>query len=227
MSKNFYHLPDAQFAQASAQFFVLINAAPASYGTSAAQAAAYGVLNTAYQTALNLATGQTTRTKLTIGNKDLARKALKDNAMFLAGIIRGTPTVTNPQLESLGLLPRTIPTPRPVPSTSPMVEVIAVVGRLVKIRVHDATSERRGLPFGARGANIYSFVGTSSPTDPRSYHFEGMTTRAATDILFPDSVASGATVWLSACWVSDRGQTGTGSTPISFTLQGGAIGAAA
>jgi hypothetical protein len=34
-------------------------------------------------------------------------------------------------------------------------------------------------------------------------------------------------VWLSACWVSQRGQIGNASTPISFTLQGGAISAAA
>ena len=32
MIKNFYALPDAQLAVASAQFFTLINAAPAVYG---------------------------------------------------------------------------------------------------------------------------------------------------------------------------------------------------
>jgi hypothetical protein len=40
-------------------------------------------------------------------------------------------------------------------------------------------------------------------------------------------VPSGATVWLSASWVNARGQASVGSTPISFTLQGGAVPAAA
>jgi hypothetical protein len=40
-------------------------------------------------------------------------------------------------------------------------------------------------------------------------------------------VPSGATIWLSAQWVSARSQLSPGSTPISFTLQGGALPAAA
>ncbi len=50
-----------------------------------------------------------------------------------------------------------------------------------------------------------SFVGADAPTDPRVYHYEGMATRSTTQVLFPDTVASGATVWLSAQWVSARG----------------------
>ena len=86
---------------------------------------------------------------------------------------------------------------------------------------------RRGKPFGAAAANLYSYVGPAAPTDPRQYHFEKSTTRTKTQILFPNSVASGATVWLSACWVSARGETGRASRPISFTIQGGGIRAAA
>ena len=49
---------------------------------------------------------------------------------------------------------------------------------------------------------------------------ERATTRTGTEILFPNNVASGATVWVSACWVSPRGEIGIASTPISFTIQG-------
>ncbi len=75
--------------------------------------------------------------------------------------------------------------------------------------------------------NIYTFVGPEAPTDPRQYHFEGPTTRPTTQIIFPNTVPSGATVWVSAQWVSARGQLSIGSVPISFALQGGAIPAAA
>ena len=39
--------------------------------------------------------------------------------------------------------------------------------------------------------HIYSFVGDAPPTDPRDYRFEGAN-RAKTEILFPNSVPSGA-----------------------------------
>jgi hypothetical protein len=54
-----------------------------------------------------------------------------------------------------------------------------------------------------------------------------MTTRAIARLLFPDTVASGATVWLSANWVSARGRTGPACAPVRFTIQGGALPAAA
>ena len=66
-----------------------------------------------------------------------------------------------------------------------------------------------------------------APEDPAAYHFEGMATRAKMQILFPNTVPSGATIWLSAQWVSARGQLSFGSVPVSFTLQGGAIPVAA
>ena len=75
----------------------------------------------------------------------------------------------------------------------------------------------------ADGPGYVRFVGAEAPSDPRAYHFEGMTTRTIAQVLFPNTVASGATVWLSACWVSARGQIGIACAPVSFTLQGGAV----
>ena len=97
-------------------------------------------------------------------------------------------------LMSLGLLPRATYAPIPVPGTPPQVEVLSVAGRTAKIRVHDLESERRGLPFGAKSANIYTFVGETAPPDARAYHFEGPTTRATAMIVFPDTVPNGATI---------------------------------
>ena len=130
-------------------------------------------------------------------------------------------------LLALRMNPRVVRVPRGVPGSAPVVEVISCNGRLANIRVHDATSESRGLPFGATSASIYSYVGPTPPADPREYHYEGALTRAKGQIIFPDTVPSGSTIWLSAQWVSARGQRSPGSVPISFTLQGGALPAAA
>jgi hypothetical protein len=114
-----------------------------------------------------------------------------------------------------------------VPAIPPTVEVLSVMGRVVKVRVSDPDSERRGLPFGATACNLFTFVGPTAPTDPDQYQFQGATTRATADIIFPNAVPSGSTVWISGSWVSARGQRSMGSTPISFTLQGGPVPAAA
>jgi hypothetical protein len=227
MAGNFYTGSDADLASGSANAVSIITPVPATYGVTAPQITAYGVLTTNFNDLLALAIAPATRTPVSIADKNNAKDTLKEASVNLAKIITATQTVTNAMLIALRMNERVIPTPRPVPGTPPTVEVISVAGRLVTIRVHDTETEGRGLPFGAVGANIYSYAGPTAPSDPREYHFEGMATRAKTQIVFPDSVASGATIWLSAQWVSRRGDTSVGSTPMCFTLQGGALPAAA
>jgi hypothetical protein len=222
MPRNFYFGKTADVVAGSANFASLIATGFATYGLTTGQATAFGTLNTALQTAWSVAVEPSTRTRVTIATKNQAVKNMRASAILLAKIIYATPTVTDAQLVGLGLLPRATRAPIPAPTTAPVVEVGVVSGRLVNLRLHASDSERRGMEHGAKGANVYSYVGPTPPTDPRDYFFEGMATRAITQVLFPDSVASGATVWLSARWVSARGQTGPASAPVSFTLQGGA-----
>jgi hypothetical protein len=227
MGSNFYSGTDAELASGSTNAVSIITPSPVLYGITAGIVTNYTTLTTNFNTLYQQAIAPATRTPVVIGNKNVAKKLLKTASADLARIFVATSTVTNAMLLALRMKERVIPTPVPVPATPPVVEVISCSGRLVSIRVHDATSESRGMPFGAKSANIYTFVGPEAPTDPRLYHFEGPTTRTKTQILFPDSVASGATIWISAQWVSARGQLSMGSVPISFTLQGGAIPAAA
>jgi uncharacterized protein (UPF0333 family) len=204
-----------------------VNPTPTAFGLTAGELTSYTTLSTTYSTALTTATTPTTRTRVAIGAKNIAKQALKAASVNIARTITAVPTVTNAQLISLKLNERVSPQPRPVPALAPVVEIVSVSGRLVKARIHDGSTESRKKPFGAIGAMVYSFVGAESPADPSEYHYEGMATRATMDILFPTSVASGATVWLSAQWVSARGELSVGSVPISFAIQGGAIPAAA
>ena len=224
MPHNFYRGSDATVVTGSANFASVIATDFASLGLTTAQATAFGTLNTALQAAYSAAIDPTTRTRVTIADKTLALKNMRSSAILLAKIIYATPTVTDAQLIGLGLLPRSTRTPIPAPSTAPVVEVGVVSGRLVNLRLRSADfPDRRGMEPGARGANLYSYVGATPPDDSRDYHFEGMTTRTIAQILFPDSVAAGALIWLSARWVSARGQLGPASTPVSFNLQGGAV----
>ena len=222
MPKNFYFGPGARVVAGSANFASLIATGYAGYGLTAAQSAAFGPLNASLQAAWPLSIDPATRTRITVAARNRALDDMRAQAILLAKIIYATPTVSDAQLVGLGLLPRATRAPIPAPTTAPVVEVGVVSGRLVNLRLHAADSERRGMEIGARGANVYSYVGPTPPADPRDYHFEGMTTRTITQVLFPDTVPGGATVWLSARWVSARGHLGPASAPISFALQGGA-----
>ena len=44
-----------------------------------------------------------------------------------------------------------------------------------------------------------------------------------TEIVFPDDVASGATAWISAGWISRRGVRGMACPPIQVTVTGGPV----
>ncbi len=227
MPLNFYSGTEDDLKVGSANLVTIVTPVPATWGLTSGQITSYNTLATTYATKLALTQVAGTKTKVTVAQKNEAKKALKLASVRMNRIISSIPTVTNDQLIELGLNPRATPGPRPFPTTPPTVEVISCAGRLVKIRIHDTSTESRGKPFGTTGANLFSYVGSSSPTDPALYHLEGTATRATIDVLFPDSVASGATIWLSACWINARGERGIGSTPISFTIQGGALPAAA
>lgn len=222
--RNYYFGKDADIVAGSANFAAKIATAFASYGISSSQQTAFAALNTALQAKYALAINPDTRTPVAIQGKQLAVKNMRANAVMLAKICYGTTTVTDEMLVGLGLLPRTSPTPRPVPDQPPVVEYVSCANRLVKIKLHGAPPDsRRGKPFGAVSANIFTFVGDAPPTDPTEFNFQGVTTRPNTEIQFPNSVTSGAKVWISACWVSARGAQSPGSEPISVTIQGGAV----
>src|SRR5205823_561193 len=120
-----------------------------------------------------------------VAHKNAAMKLMQRSANNLAEMIRAKPAVTDAQLISLGLLRRPQRTRRNAPDTPPIVRVLSVFGRVVNIRVcgRDSTLGR-SKPFAARGAEILSYVGEQSPSDPSAYHFECFASRTTAQITF-------------------------------------------
>lgn len=227
MSRNFYYGPDASMVSGSAVFSAGINADPHAVGLTTEQALAYSEVDAALQAAYATAIDPCTRTPVAVSKKNAALKAMQRMAKNLADIIRATPTVSDGQLIALGLLPRPVRTRRHVPDSPPLVRVISVIGRIVTVRVCDRSlPNSRRKAFGASGAEIFSFVG-EHPAAEGDFRYECFTSRTTAQITFPNDVPNGATVWLSARWVSARGETSIGSAPICFTLQGGMVTVAA
>jgi hypothetical protein len=223
MPYNFYWRNEAEIVSGAVSFASLISSSPESYGISSEQAASFSALSVALKSAYLAATTPGTRTIVAVAEKNGALKAMRTNAMLLANIAYANPAVADAQLIELGLNPRATRSPIRVPDQAPALHVTGVSQRLVSLVLRPSDSNRRGKPFGAAGANLYSFLGENPPSDPRAYFFEKMTTRARTQLQFNADVANGATVWLSACWVSARGHTSPFCSPVNTIIQGGGI----
>lgn len=213
----------------SNNFSTLISATPTAFGLTAAQATAFATVNTAWVTAYNTAKNSLTRSPANIITKNQAKKTMIAEARQLAGVIQKFPTITNTQRSELGLTVPSTPSPIPVPSSAPAVEINSVSGWTVNVRLHDSTSgSKRGKPAGVSGASLFSFVGATAPADIASWKFEGNTGRTAKlQVTFDSSNAPGAKVWLTAFWFNNRKQSGPACDPISTNLQGGSVSMAA
>ena len=144
------------------------------------------------------------------------------NLRVLSGIIQKFPAMTNTLRIDLGLPVPMMPGPIPVPANPPALNIVSVSGRTVKIRLHDAASTiKRGRPPGVAGASVFSYVGLAAPTDAAQWKYEGNATRTKLNVSFPDTVASGAAVWLTAWWYNPRAQRGPGCAAVGTNIQGG------
>jgi hypothetical protein len=206
-------------------FGAKITLAPSDYGLVAAQATAFNALLTSYETALAAVTDPATKSRTAVANKNSCRDNLKTDARNLSRIVQGTATVTDEQKLSLGLNVRAMPSPIPRPINPPNLDVISVVGRTVSCRVHSDDALKRGKPAGCAGVFIYSYVGTTPPSDPSLFKIEGTCTKPTFDVVFPTSVAGGAQVWISVAWFNPRTLNGPACPPVTAFLQGAAAAA--
>ena len=224
-TRTFLPSTDAALLAWSNNFSTLITAHAVLYGLSVGQATAYAGLHATYAADL-AACDPGVRNKMAVTAKNNSRSALKANASLLAGLIEHTSTVTDEQKVQLQLNVRARPTPIPPPATAPVIDIISSVGNAVKIRLHDAVSPRRGRPTGVAGAALFSFVGAAAPTDESAWTFQGLTTRTTATITFPNTVAAGSKVWITAYWRNPRDQSGPAATAVGTNIPGGAAMAA-
>ena len=203
-----------------------LTASPATYGTTAAIATQYDTLHDAFVLAYNnliAARAAGTRSESLTELKDNAKFALLAFARPLYKQIQANTSVTAAAKIELGVVvPNVEPTPQPVPDFAPQLTIVSVVGRLVTIRLSDpAHPTRKRMPAGCDGATVMSFVGEEAPEDPRAYKYEGSTSKTTVDVLFPESVAAGTQVWLTAFFFNERKQNGPACTAVGTLINYG------
>ena len=228
MPRDFIPSTDAGKLAWTANYSTLVSAGPIPLGLTAGIATLLASKQLAFSNSMAAAVDPSTRGKASVFAKDAARKDLIAYCRLTARTISGNMTVTNATRLALGLtVPASVIPPIPAPPTAPVLEVISVVGRTVKIKLHDSASgTKRGKPKGVAGASIFSFIGAAAPTDATAWKFEGNITTTNVTMLFPDSVASGAPVWFTAFWYNPRAMRGPGCAAVGTNIQGGSAMAA-
>ncbi len=219
MGRSFFGRTEAELYAGSIHFSQTISLDPAAYGLNQQQADDYAAANALWVAAYEAAADEQTRTRLLVAAKRAAAATIRALASNLAQIINGTPGVSDAQKLDLGLSVRTRPSRIGRPTHRPLVEVLAVTGRTVMLRIHDAN--RRGKPAGAAAAWVYTFIGETYPADADQWRNEGAATRAKHSITFPSALPAGQQVWIRAAWVNPRQEPGPMSMPITTNLQGG------
>lgn len=216
---DFLPQTDQGLADWSANFETEIDTEFATYGISAGQAAAYTVLDTAYQAALVAATNPATRTPVTVADKDSARAALVANARLLAAIVNAFPGTTNGMRMTLGLTPRgSGPTPIPAPVTKPVPIVVGYnpLQHVMQIR-DESTPASRAKPLGTIACQVWAKVGPAAPASLEDCEMVGVYTKPFLPIDFA-AAAGGQKIYYLCRWQTRRGLVGPLSDVISPTL---------
>ncbi len=169
-----------------------------------------------FAAAYQLANNRLTRSPGNIEAKNTAKQNLVAQIRGLVKIAQASPVMNNDKRAALGItVPDTDPTPVPVPEEAPQLDISAVLGRTVKIRLREASTGRRKKPVGVSGASILSYIGANTPADMRDWTFEGNDTRLDTQVAFGSGFVPGTKVWLTAFWYNRRGESGPACMPVS------------
>lgn len=221
MGRNTTFLPstDSGLLDWSANLAQKISSDPSAYGLDPEQCDAFALAQAAYASALRIANTPDTRTKISIIRKNQAREFLKDAARLINAIVKSQPNVSDAQKAELLL---TVPAKRskvPPPVDVPLMTVLSVVGRTVRVKLRRREGERRAWPDGVQGAAIFSYAGSALDEDTAVFQFQMNITSKEAEIDFPRTLPPGTNVWLTARYFNRRQELGPASPPIQTILQ--------
>lgn len=189
-------------------------------GLTAAETAALNALQTAWQSALPAVANTKAAYDAAIALKNDLRQQLEDALRAIVQQIQSNPATTDEQRAGLGItIPDETRTRTPPPTTRPVgwVETDPLQNT---INFRDITTPNsKAKPPGARGCQLWFFIGPAAPTDMEQYDF------LATDSQTPyvhglDMADVGKTVSYRLRWVNNRDEPGPWSDVITATITG-------
>ena len=199
-------------------FITIASEEPLEIGLTPLVISQYQTAQVAYAEALTRAQNPGTRGVASVFDKNEKKKALLELTQRVAAQVDATMMIVTDQMrQALGLTIRDHePTPAPILTQPPLLELVGVIGSVVTVRARDKTStERRGKIPGASGVSFLSFVGEELPTDFRLWHQEFSTGRTTAAIDFGENLPTLSKVWVTAFWFNARKESSPAATPIS------------
>lgn len=192
-----------------------ITTSPTSYGQTIESAAAYETVVGDFNAAYGAATDPATRTKSAVAEKNTAKRAMIAATRPLVQTLQNWSGMTDAKRALLQIPVRdTDPTPIDPPVVMPVLRVAAVNGRVLDLELRRQDGTTRQKPAGVRGAWLYSYVGETPPMDLTQWEFRGGTTKSNPQLVFPETVAAGTAVWVTALWVNPTDQPGPACAPV-------------
>lgn len=225
--RDFIPHREAELVTFTANMAARLSAQPADYGITPALADEYSTAHDNWALQYERAQAPETRSPVAIAAKNTAKKIIIEQTRKIAKIVRATPGMDDQRLIELGLRPhKTEPTRIVRPHSAPEIDIQERRGNHVLARLHSEEGPRHK-PQGVAAAFVYTHVGPTAPVRIQDWTFAGSYTRSLVDLAFDPTLPAGTTVWITACWVNPRGETGPGATAVSTVLAGGYVATAA
>ena len=207
----------------STDFIARLTSSPGKFGATAPQCVAYQALHDAFASSYALATSTNGNSKHNIEIKNNAKEALLNSpngAWALVNIIQASPVMDNDKRVELNIRVADVdPTPVPIPTERPNIDVVAVNGYTITVRLHG--DGVKGKPAKVKGASIFTHVGPTAPTEMTGWTFQKSTTKNSAQLTVPSTTPNGALVWITAFWFNNRMQSGPATLPaISVNIPG-------
>lgn len=224
MSTQYIPAKDANFNNWIINFSTLLTASPTTYGLVAGDATAVAAVTAAWTAAYLLATNPSTRTPVTVSDKDAARIAAESLIRPLAVSISLNGGVTNMDKTAIGVTVRvTTPTPVPPPTTTPALSLESAIHNQQTLRYYDtATPLTKAKPPGATGILVVQGIGTTPAIDPAQCSFLNVWTKSPNTIptLNTDigKIATYFARWVTRSGPGGQAQYGPWSAPLSVAI---------
>jgi hypothetical protein len=202
----------------------LVTAAPTSWGITAGIVTQLTSYRDDYETKLAAATEPATKSRANTFAKNQARDLMVSYIRdSVVPPIQGSAVVTDQMKHDLditirGANPRT---PIQAPTEVPVATIRKVDGWTTDVQITTAGSERRGLPDGVAGINIYSYAGATPPADPLLWTYEGESSKSRFKIAAPPETPVGTKIFYTFCFKNPRFQVGPACAGVPVVVGGG------
>ena len=211
---------DADFETWLANFDALLTANPTTYGLVAGDAVIVAAVAATFAVAYPISQAPTTRTPVTVADKDVARVAAEAVVRPYAVDISLNAAVTPANKTAIGVTVRsTNPTPIPAPIAAPELSVQSMIPGQLTLAIKDPGAAGKAKPFGSVGVEVWTANGAVAATLPSECALEGIYTKSPSRIaMAPGDAGKFLTVF--ARYVTRSGPGGTSQPgPWSVALQ--------